>query len=586
MLLCRAEHALGGQGEQGPRAEEVVEQLLGVEPGPHPVQGFGHLRDAPDLPGEFSQVKATFLVQFVARGAAVAAGGSHLAVAVAVRTVAMPVAVVPGPARRVGGGRAHRGCARGGLARHGRGGGVEIDQAGVVGAPGGDPVDAQGTEVVVGQPAHHELLQEAAPSIVGAGTAPSRGDDAGGIFGGEAQHGGTEGHLGVAPQGALAAAHGPAHHDRHAGLALEAGHAGAVAGLDLHAVDEPFDRGQGDPALAQGGQHMLDVAQEQGIRPDHQDPLALQREAVRIEKVCGPVQRHRRLAGAGTALDDHDAEERRANDLVLLPLDGGHDVAHGPGPGPFQRGQEGAGTTELELTVPAVVGSLVVPARAPVPVAGIGRRAGGVGGTVDGRRGAEALVLDPHDAPALSGQMAPQDQSHGVAPRGPVERLRHRRPPVDDQGLEVLARDPEPADVEALGFPGTGRRATILATVDPAEAQRLLPDVELVEAGEARPDDDVALLAELVRPAATLIDHGTDELLCVRSQLVEALIGPVHMGLFRLELRMRCHRRSPPPRCAVNHRSYRPGGAYRPAGNGPGVDEKGEGVVLEGKIPT
>ena len=36
--------------------------------------------------------------------------------------------------------------------------------------------------------------------------------------------------------------------------------------------------------------------------------------------------------------------------------------------------------------------------------------------------------------------------------------------------------------------------------VDAAEAQRLLADVELVEAGEAGADDDVALFAELVGP--------------------------------------------------------------------------------------
>ena len=95
-----------------------------------------------------------------------------------------------------------------------------------------------------------------------------------------------------------------------------------------------------------------------------------------------------------------------------------------------------------------------------------------------------------------------------------------------------------------LSVPARGRRPSAVAAVDAAEAQRLLPDVELVEAGQAGPDDDVALLAELVRAAATLVEHGPDELLGVGPQLVEALVGPVDMGLFRLELRMRCHSRS------------------------------------------
>ena len=45
------------------------------------------------------------------------------------------------------------------------------------------------------------------------------------------------------------------------------------------------------------------------------------------------------------------------------------------------------------------------------------------------------------------------------------------------------------------------------STVDAAEAQGLLADVELVEAGQAGADDDVALLAELVGAAPALVEH-------------------------------------------------------------------------------
>ena len=99
---------------------------------------------------------------------------------------------------------------------------------------------------------------------------------------------------------------------RHAGLALQPGHAGGVLGPDLHAVDEALDRGQGHAALAERRQHVLDVAQEQGVRPDDEHPLALEGEPVRIEKVCRPVQGHRRLARARAALDDHDPGELRS----------------------------------------------------------------------------------------------------------------------------------------------------------------------------------------------------------------------------------------------------------------------------------
>ena len=62
VLLGRGEHALGRQRQQGRGAEQVVEELLGAQPGPHPVEGVDHLGQAADLAGEFVQVEATFLV--------------------------------------------------------------------------------------------------------------------------------------------------------------------------------------------------------------------------------------------------------------------------------------------------------------------------------------------------------------------------------------------------------------------------------------------------------------------------------------------------------------------------------------------
>ena len=58
------------------------------------------------------------------------------------------------------------------------------------------------------------------------------------------------------------------------------------------------------------------------------------------------MQRHRRLACSGTALDHEDAGQRRADDLVLLALDGADDVAHVAGPGLAQGGEEGTRATE------------------------------------------------------------------------------------------------------------------------------------------------------------------------------------------------------------------------------------------------
>ena len=126
------------------------------------------------------------------------------------------------------------------------------------------------------------------------------------------------------------------------------------------------------PGLAERGKHLLDVAQEERVGPDHEHALALEREAVGVEEIGGAVQRHRRLARTRAALDDQDAGERRADDLVLLALDGPDDVAHVPGAGLAEGGEQRAGAAEHH------------PVGEQALAAGDGH--GAVAGSIDGRR--------------------------------------------------------------------------------------------------------------------------------------------------------------------------------------------------------
>ena len=143
--------------------------------------------------------------------------------------------------------------------------------------------------------------------------------------------------LGQAP---LAVADGLGHDPGHAGVALEPGRLGAVDAPDGRG-HQVGGRGQVDGVLAQGGQDLLDVAQEDAAGADEQHPRPLQGEAERVEQVGGPVEGDRGLARPRAALDDHDPGQGRAHDLVLLPLDGGHDVGHPSRPRPLQGGQQG-----------------------------------------------------------------------------------------------------------------------------------------------------------------------------------------------------------------------------------------------------
>ena len=164
----------------------------------------------------------------------------------------------------------------------------------------------------------------------------------------------------------------------------------------------------------------------------------------------GPVQAHRRLARAGPTLHHQQLGQRGPDDLVLLGGDGGHDVAHLAGAGPFQLGQQR-----------------------------IGQAAGaGAVGIVEG------LVEQGRDLPVLHHEPAAVDEPARVDGRGPVEGGRHRGPPVDHDRPGPLVLHVAAPDVPALGVLG----------VDPAEGQRAahvaqgrLPPLEVV-AGDAGVD--------------------------------------------------------------------------------------------------
>ena len=92
--------------------------------------------------------------------------------------------------------------------------------------------------------------------------------------------------------------------------------------------------------LAQRGEYLIDVMQECRTRADHQHAGTFQCTSVRVQQVGGPVQGHRGLACARAALHHHGLIEIRADDAVLLRLDGGHDVGHLTGSFGVERGQQ------------------------------------------------------------------------------------------------------------------------------------------------------------------------------------------------------------------------------------------------------
>ena len=220
-----------------------------------------------------------------------------------------------------------------------------------------------------------------------------------------------------------------------------------------------------DAALAERGQHALDVPQEHPVRPHDEHALIFERKAVCVEEVRRAVQRDDRLARARTTLHDQDPGQRRADDLVLLRLDRGDDVAELTGARLFERSDQRA---RADQPVVAVTVAISV----------------------------EELVLDPDERAALEGEVTAAGETHRGTAGRPVERLGHGRSPVDYHRLLALVRDREAADVEGLAG----------VAVDAAEHEGSVSDLEVSEPVADRLFDHVALVAGLV--CATSPDLG------------------------------------------------------------------------------
>ncbi len=207
---------------------------------------------------------------------------------------------------------------------------------------------------------------------------------------------------------------GGGEHGGHPGVVLDRRGGRGLPGADRHGGDQVVDRGLRDLDLAQGRQHRRDVGQERPVRADHQHAGPAQPLAVQVEQVGGAVQADGGLAGAGRALHADRDVQVGPDQLVLLRLDGGDDVAHGPDAGPLDLGgQDPARGAELLTAV-------------------------------------EVLVFEAGQQPGGEPEPAADRDALRLARAGPVERPGHRRPPVEHHRLAVVVGDVPAPDVVAV----------------------------------------------------------------------------------------------------------------------------------------
>ena len=282
----------------------------------------------------------------------------------------------------------------------------------------------------------------------------------------------------------------------HAEIALDRSGVLGVEAVGSHPRDhEIAENGQANTGLPQRRQDLLDVGEEEPVRPDDENTLVLQREAMGVEQVGGPVQRHDRLAGPRATLHDQHARLWRTDDLVLFALNRRHDVAQPACAGGLECGDQRA------VALDAAVCGLCIEA---IEVA-------------------EELVVDVEELSTASGEVASSLESERVGAGCPVEGFGGACSPVDDHRVLRSIPYAHASDVE--------RVAVSVVVVDASEHQRCVADVELGE-----PVDDV--LRERLSLEARLVGAAGTDLEVLRklarqlARLFDARMGVVEVLLF------------------------------------------------------
>ncbi len=203
---------------------------------------------------------------------------------------------------------------------------------------------------------------------------------------------------------------------------LQAGH--VRVGLDRRSgsLGDEVPQGAGLHALlAEAGQDVGDVGQVGLVRTDEQHAAPAVREArVGVEEIGGAVQRDDGLPRTRTAVDDESAAGSRADDGVLVGLDGAEHIAHPRRAVAAQAGDEGGLVVERGMADEPVRGEHLVP-----------------------------VVADPAAGPAIS---ATARQTHRVGVGGSEERLGRGGTPVEQQPTARAVGEAKSSDVQGLGM--------------------------------------------------------------------------------------------------------------------------------------
>ena len=222
------------------------------------------------------------------------------------------------------------------------------------------------------------------------------------------------------------------------------------------------------------------------------------------------MQGDHRLAGSGPTLHHEHALVWRADDDVLLGLDGGDNVAELSAATLAQRGEQRAVATQLRLVEAFVF------ANAEVVLA-------------------EEFVFDRLQLPTVNEKVAPTHELHRVTSGGAIKGLSNLRAPVDHDLVVVFVGHGEAPDVKRLGLaPAVG------GAVDTTENEGRVANVEIVQHLHQFLVKVVALVA-LLEGAARLTCGQFANPEGLLPDEFEALVGAIDVRLFSGKIGMFGH---------------------------------------------
>ena len=362
----------------------------------------------------------------------------------------------------------------------------------------------EGTSVLLAQVVEDLLHDERPALVVGASPAPRSLHEAGRVGAADAQHLVVDHHHEVTWQRTLSIAERLGDDGRHAGVGLDRGNLTRLRARHRDLRLQAADGGELHVLFTERREHLVDVAQERPVRPDQQHAAATR-------------------GGGGACRGGTPA---RCSATAVLPV---------PAP-PATTSTPGRSARIASSCSDWIVATMS-------PMRPVRRRSSAASSapsptTWKPDRSAASSSNTSSSMPSSSAtagvEVPAADDPHGLDRGCPVERLRDRGAPVDDERALVVVGDRDAADVVPVAVGGGA--GVVGLQVEAAEHQGCVADLERRQSPLGVGDGDVALEPGLVGPAPPHLGEALGDPPGGRPHLVEPVVGPVDIALLGREL--------------------------------------------------